>query len=174
MSKCAQQTASLISIASDFGIELSAVVHSDGTAALGIACRRGRGGNTRHAKVQYLWIQDAVENQELEIGKVGTLEIPADMLTKFLANDALSKHAQMLSLSFKLLRSSADKAARLWPASSFRKESYKYQISSSQERQSAQQQHRDGGDDHARQTLIVQRWSVCTQNPVCTSKQKPP
>ena len=52
-----------------------------------------------HVKVQYLWIQDAVENKELEIGKVGTLENPADMLTKFLANDALSKHAQRLSLS---------------------------------------------------------------------------
>ena len=97
MSKCAQQTASLISIARDFGIELSAVVHSDAIAALGNAYRRGLGGKTRHVKVQYLWIQDAVENKELEIGKVGTLENPADMLTKFLANDALSKHAQRLS-----------------------------------------------------------------------------
>ena len=86
MSRCVQQTASLISIARDFGIELSAAVHSDATAALGIACRRGLGGKTRHVKVQSLWIQDAVENRELEIGKVGTLENPADMLTKFLAH----------------------------------------------------------------------------------------
>ena len=87
------------------------VVHSDAAAALGIAYRRGLGGKTRHVKVQYLWIQDAVENKEPEIGKVGTLENPADMLTKFLANDALSKHAQRLSLSFVPGRSSADKAA---------------------------------------------------------------
>ena len=40
------------------------------------------------SKVQYLWIQDAAENKELEIEIVGTLENPADMLTKFLANDA--------------------------------------------------------------------------------------
>ena len=46
------------------------------TAALGIAYKRGLGGKTRHVKVQYLWIQDAVENKELEIGKVGTLENP--------------------------------------------------------------------------------------------------
>ena len=111
MSKCAQQTASLISIARDFGIELRAVVHSDATAALGIAYKRGLGSKTRHVKVQYLWIQDAVENVELEIGKVGTLENPADMLTKFLANDALSKRAQKLSLSFKPGRRSRDKAA---------------------------------------------------------------
>ena len=90
----AQQKASLISIARDFEIELSAAVHSDATAALGIACRRGLGGKTCRVKVQCLWIQDAVENKELEIGKVGTLENPAEMLTKFLAFDALSKRAQ--------------------------------------------------------------------------------
>ena len=104
MSKCAQQTA----IARDLGVELSAVVHSGATAALGIAHRRGLGGRTRHVKVQFLWIQDAVEKR---LGKSGLLENPADMLTKFLANDALSKHAQRLSLSFKPGRSSADKAA---------------------------------------------------------------
>ena len=111
MSKCAQQSESLISIAWDFGIELSAVVHSDAFAALGIAYRRGLRGKTRHVKVQYLWIQDAVEKKELEIEKVWTLENPADMLTKFPTRDALSKHAQRLSLSFELGRSSADKAA---------------------------------------------------------------
>ena len=112
MSKCAQQSASLTSIARDFGIELSAVVHSDATAALGIAYRRGLGGNTGHVKVQYLCIQDAVENKELEVEKVGTLENPADMLTKFLTHDALSKHVQRLSLSFKPGRSSADRPKR--------------------------------------------------------------
>ena len=50
----------------DFGIELSAVVHSNATAY-----RRGLGGKTRHVKVQYLWIQDAVENKEPEIAKSG-------------------------------------------------------------------------------------------------------
>ena len=84
-------------------------VRSDASAALGIAHRRGRGGKTRHVKVRYLWIQDAVENKELETGR--TSENLAETLTKFLANDALSKHAQRLSLSLKLERSSADKAA---------------------------------------------------------------
>ena len=111
MSKCAQQTASLTSIARGFGIDLSAVVHSDATAALGIAYRRGLGGKTRRVKVHYLWIQDAVENKELEIGKVGTLENPADLLTKFLANDALSKHAQRLSLE----GAARTRRSRLWP-----------------------------------------------------------
>jgi hypothetical protein len=111
MSKCAQQMASLMSIARDFGIELAAVVHSDATAALGIAYRRGLGGKTRHVKVQYLWIQDAVENKEFEIKKVGALENPADMLTKFLAHDPHTKHAYNLSMSFRSGRSNTERAA---------------------------------------------------------------
>ena len=77
MSKCAQQIASIMSIARDFGIELETVAHSDATAALGIAYRRGLGGTTRHVKAQYLWIQDAIKNKEFQVNKVGTHENPA-------------------------------------------------------------------------------------------------
>ena len=49
--------------------------------------------------------------KELEIGTVGTWEHPADVPTMFLVIDALSKHAQRLSLCLKLGKSSADKAA---------------------------------------------------------------
>ena len=63
------------------------------------------------SRCSILWIQEAVENKELEIGKVGTLENPADMLTKFLGNDAFIKHAQRLCWSFKPGRSSVDNAA---------------------------------------------------------------
>ena len=47
------------------------VVHSDAPATLGIGYRRGLRDRTRHVKVQYMWIPDAVENKELEIGKMG-------------------------------------------------------------------------------------------------------
>ena len=68
--------------------------------ALGIANKRGL-GKTRRVKVEYLWIQDVVENKELEIGEVGTLENPVDILTKILASDAFSEHAQRLSFVLK-------------------------------------------------------------------------
>ena len=110
MSKCAQQIASMVSIAADFDIALHAVVHSDSAAALGIAYRRGLGGKTRHVKVQYLWIQDAVANKELKIDKVNTLENPADMLTKFLPAEALTKHALNLGLDVRKGRSGYQKA----------------------------------------------------------------
>ena len=102
MSKCAQHVASLLSIASDFGIELNAV-HSDATASLGIA--------SGEFKVQHLWIQVAVGNNELKIEKVGSLGNPAYMLAKFMAKDAHSEHACKLNLSFEREKSSLDKAA---------------------------------------------------------------
>ena len=60
MTKCAKPSTPFISIARDFGIGLSAMVHSDATAALGIAYKRGL-GKTRRVKVEYFWIQDVIE-----------------------------------------------------------------------------------------------------------------
>ena len=92
MNKCPRRRHRRRSIARDFGIELHTVVHSHATAASRMDPRRGLGGKTRHVNVQFLWIRDAVENKEFKLEKVGTLENPADMLNKFLAGDAHSKH----------------------------------------------------------------------------------
>ena len=53
-----------------------------------------------------------MENKELKIEKVGTIENPADMLTKFLASDAHSKRANRFSLSCRCLGSSSTRAKR--------------------------------------------------------------
>ena len=58
------------------------------------------GRKTRHVKVQYLWIQGAIQRQELSIRKVLSIDNPADLLTKFLSSDAHSKHAQYLGYIF--------------------------------------------------------------------------
>ena len=110
MSKCAQQVGHIMSIAADFNISLEAIVHCDSLAALGIAYRKGLGGRTRRVKVQYLWIQEAVANKELAIKKVLGTENPADMFTKFLAHEVLSKHAMSLGMEFLPGRSGHDRA----------------------------------------------------------------
>ena len=61
ISKCAQQTASWKSIARDFGKK----VQFSSSQRCYCRSRRGLGGKTRHVKVQYLWLLDAVENKEL-------------------------------------------------------------------------------------------------------------
>ena len=110
MSRRAQQALSLISIALDFNIKLQPVVHTDASAALGIAYRSGLGGKTRHVKVQYLWIQGAVARKDLRVKKVGTSENPADMLTKFLAAEPMSRHLAAAGYEFPIEDISAWKA----------------------------------------------------------------
>lgn len=44
LSKCAQQCASIASIAADFGIKTKVQINSDSNAAIGIAFRTGLGG----------------------------------------------------------------------------------------------------------------------------------
>jgi hypothetical protein len=83
---------SITSIAADFGIELKPVIHNDSSAVIGIAYRRGLGGKSRHVRVQYLWIQSAINEKEIDINKVNTLGNLADVLTKFLNVESFNKH----------------------------------------------------------------------------------
>ena len=56
-------------MALDLGQSIDAVVHSDASAALAIAQRKGL-GKVRHLKVQYLWIQDRIKHGDLAVMKV--------------------------------------------------------------------------------------------------------
>ena len=110
MSRCAQHALSLASIALDMNLKLQATIHTDASAALGIAYRSGLGGRTRHVKVQYLWIQGAVAQKDLRVKKVGTLENPADMLTKFLGAEPLGRHSTNVGYEFPAVDLNATKA----------------------------------------------------------------
>jgi hypothetical protein len=110
MSKCAQQVLSMMSIAGDFDIKMDGKVHSDSTAAIGIAYRRGLGGKTRHVRVQYLWIQEAIANRDIGIDKVGTQDNPADVLTKFVGAELMNKHCNKMGVRFPEARSLYRKA----------------------------------------------------------------
>ena len=100
MARCAQQALGLASLARDFGVELSARVHSDASAAIGVALRAGLGGRMRHVKVQYMWIQEAVATKEIDLKKIKTDLNPADIFAKFLACEILDTHLKYLCLRF--------------------------------------------------------------------------
>ena len=53
-------------------------MHSDATAAIGIARRKGL-GKLRHLKVEDLWIQQKVRDKTMEIVKVLGTDNPADI-----------------------------------------------------------------------------------------------
>ena len=78
-------------LASDRGIELSAKVWIDSSAALGVVGRKGN-GKLRHVRVGMLWIQEKVEEGELEVRKVLGENNPADLMTKYLTRKVMDHH----------------------------------------------------------------------------------
>ena len=73
----------ILQLLEDWGVKREARVYVDSSAAIGITQRRGN-GKLRHVKVGMLWIQEKVENGELNITKVLGTENPADAMTKHL------------------------------------------------------------------------------------------
>ena len=64
------------------------VVHSDATAAIGIARRKGL-GKIRHIDVTDLWIQDKIRSRVIQLAKVLGTENMADALTKYVDKSSL-------------------------------------------------------------------------------------
>ena len=97
MTKAATQVLGIMQLLADFGIATSGKVHSDSTAAIGIACRGGL-GRTRHIRVQYLWIQSKVEEKDLELSKIHTDDNVADLMTKHLSSEGRKKHLKNMRM----------------------------------------------------------------------------
>ena len=76
-----QHALGLKSLCADLGLVVELKVHSNATAAIGIARRRGL-GKLRHLDCEDLWIQQKVRNKEIQRLKVLGSENPADILTK--------------------------------------------------------------------------------------------
>ena len=70
----------------DYGAESGGIVYADSSAALAIAKRKGA-GKLRHINISCLWIQECLEEKQLELRKVLGANNPADMMTKHLARD---------------------------------------------------------------------------------------
>ena len=85
------------SLARDMGWDYAINVHSDATAALGIARRRGL-GKVRHLDVTDLWIQEKVRAKAVTRHKVEGLKNPADILTMYVDQATLSRALAFLSL----------------------------------------------------------------------------
>ena len=87
----------LQSIAKDLGIILDVEILTDATAAIGICRRRGL-GKIRHLHVSDLWVQDRLRRGDFELTKVAGSDNPADILTKHVPRDIMSKHMKFMGL----------------------------------------------------------------------------
>ena len=61
------------------GVSVSVDIHTDATAAKGIASRKGLSSRTRHVSVHYLWVQDRVISGDIRVHKVKGDINPADL-----------------------------------------------------------------------------------------------
>ena len=84
------QSLGIQSLMADMGWRLPIVVHSDATAAIGIARRKGL-GKIRHLDVTDLWIQDKVRSKQVGLKKVLGTDNPADIFTKCVERSILQK-----------------------------------------------------------------------------------
>ena len=75
------------------------VVHSDASAAIGIANRRGS-GKIRHIEVHQLWLQEKVARGEMQVEKVLGTKNPADALTKYVTGNQLREHNMRVNLEY--------------------------------------------------------------------------
>lgn len=90
-----QQALGFQSMCADLGWKKPVRVHSDATAAIRIARRRGL-GKLRHPDVEDVWIQEAVRNNKVELVKVLGTENPADLFTTYLESPSKIESALKL------------------------------------------------------------------------------
>jgi hypothetical protein len=72
-----------LSLCKDFGLPTKGRVHTDSSAAKGMANRRGL-GKTRHIDTQYLWVQERLQAGDFTLLKEGTNDNVGDLFTKHL------------------------------------------------------------------------------------------
>ena len=78
---------------------MSLFIESDATAAIGMVRRQGLGA-VRHLATADLWIQQRVLAKEIKVGKLGTKDNTADLLTKILPPDQLRLLLKQIGFEF--------------------------------------------------------------------------
>ena len=106
----AAQAFGLQSLMRDIGWDVKVRVHSDATAAIGIARRKGL-GKIRHLDTTDLWIQDQVRSRKISLEKVLGTDNPADILTKYVDKDTLNRALPKMNLHKMLGRPDSAPAA---------------------------------------------------------------
>ncbi|CAK0830015.1 unnamed protein product [Prorocentrum cordatum] len=84
----------------DWQVPSKVKVVSDSSAARGFASRRGV-GKLKHVQTRYLWVQERIVMQHLELGKIGTAENRSDLLTKPLGRKEIDVHMKGINQEYR-------------------------------------------------------------------------
>ena len=102
--KMSTELLGILQLLADWGQTLEAKVYVDSAAAIGITQRKGN-GKLRHVKVGMLWIQERVEEGELQVVKVLGTENPADAMTKHLSGGKIQQLMEKIGQEWRTGRS---------------------------------------------------------------------
>ena len=94
--RAGSQSLGFKSLLKDLGLTKKIKVKTDASVAKSMASRRGLGG-VKHLEVSQLWLQEKVNNGDIEIEKVRTDVNIADALTKFKDGISINKHKEWTS-----------------------------------------------------------------------------
>ena len=82
------------------GVELTAEVFTDSSAAKGIVHRTGC-GKVKHLEAKQLWVQEAVEVKEIKVSQVPREHNPSDALTHHWSATDGYRHLESLGLEWR-------------------------------------------------------------------------
>ena len=86
-------------------------LYSDSTGAISVQSRLGLGKTMKHVEIRHLLLQELVRNKQVAIAKANTLRKEADLMTKYLAYDLMSRHMVTI-LGFKVCHLDAEIVAK--------------------------------------------------------------
>ena len=73
-------------------------MHCDSAGAISAQSRLGLGKLMKHVQLRQLFLQELVRLKRISLVKIHTNDNVADMLTKYLAKDALERHKKNIGL----------------------------------------------------------------------------
>ena len=97
--KAATEGIGVQSLGKDMAVNTSVHLYMDSSAALSLSDRRGL-GKAKHIDLQHLWLQDAAKEKRIHPHKVHTDVNPADLMTKPLSEDRITKLMGLMGFTF--------------------------------------------------------------------------
>ena len=97
--KAAVEGLGLRNVLRDFGREAGIRLIMDASAAIGMIERRGA-GSAKHIDTKWMWLQGSIRRKDINLFKVGTKENPADLMTKFLTEEEMTRHMAWMGFFF--------------------------------------------------------------------------
>ena len=83
----------------DFGKSSGMILLMDARAAIGMLEKRGL-GSTKHIDTKSMWLQGSMRRTDITLHNIDTRFTPADLMTKLLISEDLSKHCKYLGDHF--------------------------------------------------------------------------